>query len=594
MGRLKPGVTLEHAQASANLLLHQIYAEQAGAHPSPGTRRKIGEARIELKPGGGGISGLRFLYSKPLHVLLAVVAMVLLIACANIATLLLARASARRAEFMARLALGASRGRLLRQVLTEALLLSVIGGGAGALLAWWGVKLLVLLLDINPVVKVKPDAAVLTFTFLLSLLTGVLFGIFPALQFSRLDPRPGNVVRTAGWGRWRWSSTHALIALQVALSLSLLLGAGLLAHSLLALERQNTGFTRDHLLVIRTDASLAGYRNNELFPLYRQLGERLNQLPGVVSATVARFTPESGSSSSGNFSLEGYTLPPGKNADVYDLPVGPGFFETLRIPLLLGRTIGPRDTPAAPAVAVVNESFVRLYLPQRNPLGQRMMLGSPFKAPGAEIVGVVADAKYYDLREQAKPMAFFSLWQDPRPGVELVLRTAAAPVSVTAEVRRALKEVSSKLPVLKVTTLDRQIESSLEQQKMITSLCSLFGLLALLLAAVGIYGTLAYAVAGRTAEIGIRIAVGAQRASVVWLVLRESILLTIVGIFLGLPLALGSVRWLKSFLFGVQAIDPLAIASAILLVVAVVLLAGYLPARRAAQIDPLHALRHEA
>jgi len=593
IGRLKPGVTLARAQSAVNLRFHQFYLEQAGGRLTPEILRKIEDVRIQLKPGGGGISGLRYLYSEPLHILMAVVAVVLLIACANIATLLLARALARRQEFLTRLALGASRARLLRQVLTESILLSVLGGLAGAGFAWWSVKLLVLLLHVNPVVRVRPDPLVLGFTLALSVLTGILFGIFPALKFSRLEPRSGNIPKAAAIGRWRFDSARGLIALQVALSLILLVGAGLLAHSLLALERQNIGFRRDHILVIRTDASLAGYQQSGLFPLYRQVGDRLSELPGVTSASIGRFTPESGYSSSGNFSIEGYIESPGKKLNVYDVPVAPRFFETLGIPLLLGRTIGFRDTPASPAVAVVNESFVQRYLPNQNPLGKHISLGAPFKAPGAEIVGVVADSKYYDLREQAQPMVFFSLWQNPSAGFEIVLRTAAAPSGVATEARQALKQASSRLPILGITTLNAQIEKSLDQQKMITTLCGIFGLLALILASIGIYGTLAYSVAGRTVEIGIRMAIGAQRRNVVWMVLRDSFVLIAIGLAAGLPLALGTTSWLKSFLFGVREIDPLAIAAAILLILALALLAGYLPARRAARIDPMRALRHE-
>lgn len=593
IGRMKPGVTLAGAQSAVNLRLHQFYLEQAGTRLSPEIRRKIEGTRIQLKPGGGGISGLRYLYSKPLQILMAVVAVVLLIACANIATLLLARASARRQEFLARLALGASRGRLLRQVLTESVLLSVLGGIAGAGFAWWNVKLLVLLLHVYSVVKVRPDPAVLGFTLALSVLTGILFGIFPAFKFSRLEPRPGNIPKPAAIGKWRFSAAHVLIALQVALSLILLLGAGLLAHSLLALERQNIGFRRDNILVIRTDASLAGYQQSELLPLYRQIVDRLSGLPGVVSASIGRFTPESGSSSSGNFSIEGRIESPGKMLNVYYLPVAPGFLETLGIPFLAGRTISGRDLPGSTTAAIVNQTFVHEYLPNRNPLGEHISLGAPFKAPGAEIVGVVADSKYYDFRERPEPMAFFSLWQTPVAEIEIVLRTAAAPSAVVAEAREALKQVSSKLPILNTTTLNAQIEKSLDQQKMITTLCSIFGLLALILASIGIYGTLAYSVAGRTVEIGIRMAVGARRRNVIWLVLRDSFVLITLGLTIGLPLALGATRWLKSFLFGVAEIDPVATVAAVLLIVALALLAGYFPARRAARIDPMRALRHE-
>jgi predicted permease len=593
IGRMKPGVTLASAQSAVNLRLHQFYLEQAGTRPSPEIRRKIEGTLIQLKPGGGGISGLRYLYSKPLQILMAVVALVLLIACANIATLLLARASARRQEFFARLALGASRARLFRQVLTESIMLSVLGGVAGAGFAWWNVKLLVLLLHVNSVVKVRPDPAVLDFTLALSVLTGILFGIFPAFKFSRLEPRPGNISKPTAIRTLRFGAAHALIALQIALSLILLFGAGLLAHSFLALERQNIGFQRDNVLAIRTDASLAGYQQRELLPIYRQIVDRMSGLPGVVSASIGRFTPESGNSSSGNFSIEGHAESPEKMLDLYYLPVAPGFLETLGIPLLTGRTISARDMPGSPSVAVVNQTFVHKYLPNRNPLGQHISLGAPFKAPGAEIVGVVADSKYSDLRERPEPMAFFSLWQMPVAEFEIILRTAAAPSAVVAEARQALKQVSGKLPILKTTTLNAQIEQSLEQQKVIAALSSIFGLLALILASIGIYGTLAYSVAGRTVEIGIRMAVGARRRNVAWLILRDSFVLIALGLIIGLPLALGATRWLKSFLFGVTEIDPAAIVSAVLLIAALALLAGYLPARRAARIDPMRALRHE-
>ena len=430
MGRLKPGVSIASAQADMNFRLRQFYLEQAGPNASTEIRHTIEGVRVHLKPGGGGISGLRYRYSQPLHVLMAVVAVVLLIACANIATLLLARASARRPEFLARLALGASRARLLRQVLTESVLLSFLGGAVGVGFAWWSIKLLVLLLHVDPVVKVRPDAIVLAFTFALSIATGILFGIsLPLVQPDRSAARqclPSDGFREVALS---WSASADCFADRA------LIGsypwAGLLAHSLFVLERQNIGFERNNILILRTDASLAGYQKTQLFSLYRDLGDRLVHLPGVLSASVARFTPVSGYSSSGNFSIEGYRELPGLPLNVWNVEVAPGFFETLQIPLLLGRTISPRDTPAAPAVAIVNQSFVNRYFPNQNPIGRHMSHGSPFKAPGAEIVGVVADSKFYDLREKAQPMVFYSLWQSPTVEFAAVLRTLAAPPPVS-------------------------------------------------------------------------------------------------------------------------------------------------------------------
>jgi macrolide transport system ATP-binding/permease protein len=489
--------------------------------------------------------------------------------------------------------LGASRTRLLRQVLTESVLLAVLGGLVGAAFAWWCVRLLVTILRFDRVIKVRPDPAVLAFTVVISLLCGIVFGIVPAIKYSRMDPRPGNVPQIANIGYLRLTSQHALIVLQVALSLILLLGAGLLVHSLVALERQNIGFSRENILLVRTDASLAGYQPTELFPLYRELGERLNQLPGVISASIARFAPESGNTSSYRLALENYSPGPAQIMRINDLSVGPRFFETLGMPLLHGRAIDARDTPTSTAVVVVNEMFVRRYLPNQNPIGRRISLESSFKEPGVEIIGVVADSKYHDLREKTEPMGFFPIWQRPVSGFELLLQTSGAPDGVAAEARRALDQTSSKLPLLRVTSLNIQIEQSLKQQKMIASLCSIFGALALILASIGIYGTLAYSVTGRVTEIGIRIAIGAQRSNVVWLVLRDSALLIAVGVFVGLPLALAGTRWIKSFLFGVPALDSLAIAAAILLILILASFAAYLPARRAARIDPMRALRHE-
>ncbi len=592
MGRLKPGVTIKLAQSGVNAQLHSFYLDQAGSRPTADTRHKIEQVQIILKPGGGGISGLRYLYSKPLRVLMVVVALVLLIACANLATLLLARASARRQEFVCRLALGAARSRVLRQVLTESILLALLGGLAGAVLAWWSVKALVLLLHFSSVVKVKPDPAVLLFTLVLSVLTGILFGIVPGWKFSRLDLRPGNAAPVS-WRRRRFGSTQALITLQIALSLCLLIAAGLLTHSLLALEEQEVGFTRNHILLIRTDAHLAGYQPSEYATLYRDIDDRIRDLPGVQSAAITRFSPASGYNSSGNFSIQGYHAAAGKEMRVWDLAVGPRFFETLKIPLLIGRTIDERDSAASKPVALVNQTFVNQYLSGTNPLGQNMEHGAPFRAPGSEIVGVVGNSKFFDLRENPKPMVFYPISQKPIPSFELVLRTAADPNNIAGEVRSLLKQINSRLPMLEQHTLNDQIENSLQQQKLITSLCSIFGLLALLLASIGIYGTLAYSVAGRTAEIGTRMAIGARKSHVISLVLRDLVFVLIAGLLLGLPFAFGATHWLESFLFGVRPLDPLALSASVLLIAGIALLAGFLPARRAAKIDPMRALRHE-
>ncbi len=600
MGRLKSGVTMESAQATLNTQLHQFYTAQAGSRLTPERQRQIQSAQILLKRGARGISILRFVYSQPLHILMAVVALVLLIACANVATLMLARASARRHELFVRLALGAGRSRLVRQLLTGSVLLALCGAVAGAVLAGWGVHLLVAMIPPASAVKVKPDLLVLGFTLAVSVLTGVLFGLIPALSSSKVGLTGSPAARSsASRGGSTFKPAYTLVVLQVALSSLLLVGAALLTHSLLDLERQDLGFNSENLLLVRTGFQLTGVPPAELLPLYRQIQERLNSLPGVSSASMARFSPISGSSSSGNFSLEGYATSPGKVLVVFGLPVGPGFFATLGIPMLLGRPIGPQDTPASPLVAVVNQTFVQEYLPNRNPIGRRMRLGAPFKAPGAEIIGVVADSKYYNLREKPKPMAFFSLWQagadkhlDAYAG-ELMIRTSQDPSGAVAEVRRALTEIDSRLPILGVQTLHEQIYESLHQERMITKSCGFFGFLALLLACIGLYGTMAYSVARRTNEIGIRMALGAQRSRILWLFLRDSVVLVVLGLTLGLPLAMGATRWIRSFLFGLPSVNWVAISGTIVVMVVVSAGAAYLPARRATKVDPMVALRHE-
>jgi len=593
-------VTLEQAQATLNTQLHQYYTMQAGSRITPERQRQIQKAQIQLKPGARGISRLRFNYSEPLHVLMAVVGLVLLIACANVATLMLARASTRRQELFVRLALGAARSRLIRQLLTESILLALFGAVAGVVLALWGVHALVSMLPVSSVVKVNPDWLVLGFTLVISVLTGVLFGLIPALRSSETGLRGGTMARSsAPSGGSTFKPAYTLVVMQIALSSVLLVGAALLTHSLLDLERQNLGFNSENVLLVKTGFRLAEIPPAELVPLYRQIQERLNSLPGVVSASMARFSPISGSVSKGNFSLEGYEPPVGKEMSAFGLPVSPGFFQTMGIPLILGRSFGPQDTPASPLVVVVSQTFVQEYLPNQNPIGRRMCFGAPFKAPGAEIVGVVADSRYYNIREKPEPMVFSSLWQagadkhfDAYAG-ELMIRTSCDPSGVIAEVRRVLSETDSRLPILGVQTLREQVYESLHEERMITRSCSFFGLLALLLACVGLYGTMAYSVARRTNEIGIRMALGARRSHVLWMFLRDSVALVFMGLIFGLPLAVGATRWIKSFLYGIPSIDWVAISGTIALLIAVSALAACLPARRATMVDPMVALRYE-
>ena len=598
LGRLKPGVTLPQAQANVNTQFHQLYLAQAGSRLTPEKRRQILQAQIQLKPGGRGISRLRYAYSQPLHIVMTVVALVLLIACANVATLMLARATSRTHELSVRLAVGAGRGRLIRQLLTESVLLAVCGAVAGVALAVWGIHLLVAMLPLPSVLKLHPDGPVLAFTICISVFTGILVGLIPALRSTHIRLVGGTAVRSAAThARPSTKPAYTLVVVQVALSCVLLTGAALLTHSLIDLERQNLGFNTQNVLVVGMD--FRELPAGELLPLYRNIQDRLSNLPGVTSASMARFSPINGSVSYGNFSLLGYPPPGGKDLDMYDLPVGPGFFQALGIPVLLGRTFGPEDTPASPRVAVVNQTFAREYLPNQNPLGRHISFGAPFRAPGYEIIGVVADSRYYRVREKPQAMAFFSIWQagsdkhvDPYAH-QLIVRTSHDAEGATAEVRQALAAIDSRLSILDIWTLHQQIDDSLRSERMVTQSCSFFGLVALLLACIGLYGTMSYSVARRTNEIGIRMALGAQRSRVVGMFLRDSAAMVILGLTCGLPLAIGATRWIKSLLYGLPHFDWLAIGGTLAVLTAVSALAALVPARRATKVDPMTALRYE-
>ncbi len=596
MGRLKPGVSREQAQKEADARLHEFFRGEFGEHPPAEKAREIAAAHVHLKPGGSGISGLRFLYSEPLHMLMGAVALVLLIASANVAVLFMARATARTQEFLARIALGASRSRVIRQVLAETVLLSAISGVAGIAVAWDGVKGLVALMRIQPVVKIKPDLVVLAFTAVLAGVTGILFGVIPAVRCSRMEPRAAAAVRTMEFGTGRFGATRTLIAAQVAISLALLFGAALLAHSLAGLQTEYLGFQRDHILIVRTDPRIAGYKGEQLLGLYQQLDRTMNAIPGVVSASLARYTPEDGSTSTDNFSIAGRVPKSGEPWTLNDLEVGPRFFETLHIPVLRGRGIRETDLPNTPDVVVVNETLAKEFFPNRNPIGQRISLGAPFGPPGYEIVGVAGDTRYFDVRKKPEPIAFFSAWQGKavsRYSGALLFDVAGDPHNVLAAVRKALQGIDSRLTIQQVWTLDEEIKHSYRQQTLVTELCSLFGVLALLLAAVGMYGSGAYLVTRRTAEMGIRMTLGARRGDVLWTVLSETLLVAGLGLLAGVPCALVASRLVQRFLFEVTTFDPISVGVALLVIACAALIAGYLPARRATRIDPMRALRHE-
>ncbi len=611
MARMKPGASKEQASAALDVIVQQ--ETSTIKVPPPGERRHDMTLRlptIELEPASGGLNTLRREFSQPLWVLMSLVGLVLLIACANVANLLLARSERRQKEIAVRLALGAGRRRIIRQLLTESLMLAVAGGACGVVLAYWGSGLLLRFMESGGDqlhLSVSPDLTVLGFTVLVSLLTGTVFGLAPALRGTRLNLTPalkegaGRVAGGApGGGRMRPTLGKGLVIAQAAISLMLLVGAGLFVRTLRNLMTEDLGFDRTHLLLFSIDASRAGYKGESLANFYQEMQRRIEAIPGVRSASMSRhFLVNDGQGGEGVI-IEGYAPKPGE-ADaggvigIYTHYVGSRFFETLGIPLLVGRTIRDSDTGAAPRVGVVNQAFAKHYFGASSPIGHQFRFSSSTDPLGMTIVGVAGDATYGDLRKDPPPTIFVPF--DQHLGIlewqNVEVRTAGDPMSVVSTLRRVIRDLDRNVPMQEVITQTEQIDQATFQERLFARLSSFFALLALMLACVGLYGTLSYAVARRTNEIGIRMAIGAERSSIVRMVLREALLLAFVGIVIGIPLTLAASRLVSSMLFGLKATDPFTLAAATLLMIAVAALAGYLPARRAAKVDPMVALRYE-
>ncbi|PYS71070.1 MAG: hypothetical protein DMF69_11570 [Acidobacteria bacterium] len=598
MGRLKHGVTIEQAQAASTLTLQQFLTEQAGSQLNEDRQKGIRNTSVTLVTGGGGISGLRNRYSKPLQMLMAIVGMILLIVCANVGSLLLSRSASRKTEITMRMALGATRSRIMRQLLTESMLLAFIGGICGVVLSYWGVKLLVSLVTQDAPLDTRPDLFILSFTAGVSLLAGLLFGLVPAVRSSRSDLVSTIKEKSkTGSGRLRFNLSSGLVVVQVALSLVLLTGAGLFARSLLNLQKEEVGFNRANVLLVGIDPRLAGYKPVQLANLYQRLVDRLSSIPNVTSVTMATFSPMSGTNRTSSVKVQGYTTQPGENLEVQDLLTGPKYGETLGVPLLRGREINERDTAASAKIAVVNEKFVEHYFKGQNPIGRTFEFdddtdnGQPL-----EIVGVIGNVKSQDQREQAEDTVYRPILQiqdEAAFSVSIHLRTQSDPASLAPVARQAINEVDDKLPIFDVTTLSDQMQERLQQDRLIAQLVSFFGMLALLLACIGLYGVMAQGVARRTNEIGIRIALGARGKMIIWMVLREVLLLVVVGLAIGVPVALLSTRFVSSQLFGLTGNDPVTLLGAAVILTFVAMLAGFIPARRASRVNPLIALRYE-
>jgi predicted permease len=589
VGRLKPGKSIEQARTEMRVLYRTTIEDETKTNDDPSRPKWT----IEVEPAGMGLSRLRDLFKKPLLFLMSVVGLLLLIACTNVASMLLARGAAREREMALRVSLGAGRFRLVRQMLTESLLLSAMGSALGVVLAYFGTAALVKLIangQMRIELNVRPDAEVLLFATGIALLTGVLFGFAPALRAQHAAPI--SSLRTAGKsGETRFPRLFgkSLVAIQVALSVVLLSGASLFIRHLSDLEHIDLGFHRDHLVLMELDTFASGYKGEKLSRAYQELLKRLESIPGVRSAAICAASPIQGIGANRAATVEGYRDRPGERRLLWENWVGPRYFVSLGTPLLAGRDFTFDDRGRA-RVAIVNQTMARHYFGDGSPVGRHVTFDGD-KQP-YEIVGMVGDAKYSDIRGRLLPTIYLHSFQDG-PQSQFAIRTSVNPSAVVGELRRAVRETLKTIEVKRLTTMEDQVDASIVPERLIAILSGLFGGLGSLLAAVGLYGLLAYTVARRVNEIGVRMALGATRWDVIRMVLRDGLGMVCTGLAVGVPMVFWSRRFAAGLIEGLTVNTSVPIVFGALAMLAIALVAAYVPARRAAGVDPMEALRHE-
>ncbi|MGC1604936.1 MAG: ABC transporter permease [Candidatus Acidiferrum sp.] len=617
-GRLKPGVTRDRAKASLQPFMHSMLEmevkDKAFAHASSYDREQFLKCTIDLLPGSQGRSYTRQALSTPLWVLMATTGLVLLIACANLANLLLVRGSARKKEMAIRLAMGATRGRIVSQLLIESLSLSTMGALAGLALAYWADKALMAVYlpsDSGGLqISTTPDLRILFFTLAITLITGALFGLVPALQTTK--PNVASTLKdeaAAVVGGGHGALRKSLVIAQVTLSLLLLIGAGLFTKSLGNLRNLGPGFPAQNLVGFEIDPSYSGYNVARLKSFYPQLLDSLSSIPGVQSTGLASLRILEDNEWDSSMTVEGFNPPtPDAHPEPYMNEISPNYFATMGVPIVNGRDFRPSDTGEVkhnpeekgdlgwqPATVMINETFAKKYFAGRNPVGMHLGFGSdPGTPTDMEIIGVVKDIKYTNLRDEIPPQAFLPYIADRFiGGMVIYIRTVADPTLLVSSIRSKVHDLDPSIPISNMRTTEVQISNSLSTECMIASLSAVFGFLATLLAVIGLYGVMAYTVAQRTREVGIRMALGAAQGNVIWMVMREVLILVAIGVAAGVPASLALTKLVQSQLFGLSPHDPSTLAIATIALASVACAAGYVPAWRASRLDPMKALRYE-